>query len=454
MRALTSRPLAAFAVVIAAAHAGVAGNLNDTGQARCYDSDGNVRPCATVPAADDARYGRDAAAAAGRLPKRGRGMGGFDFTKIANDGGEVQPDVALGTGPREWACTHDNLTGLTWEVKTSDRSDLRYGGHQYGWYNTNPLENGGHPGNPSSPACFPTIPLCNTQAFIDAVNRTRLCNFTDWRLPTPRELRSIITYADAGMQVSVDPAFFPNTRVGRAHWTAYTYAPDPRAAWVVELGELDGGGAGHFHSKLPNIGIEGSGEELTILVRGPSSVGSSVLCSAGNPVANVPVATPASDFVDHGDGTATHVVTGLMWKRCAEGLSGAGCGSGQAITMTWANAHATAEASTFAGYDDWRVPNVKELHSIVETCGFDPAINTTIFPNVPLPPFGSVFFTSTTWAASPSQQWLFVFNKGGGVASTKPKQGGLFVRLVRGGGASAAYDAQNPPRPRRRAARH
>ena len=440
-------------VIIVLARAAVAGDLNDTGQSRCYDSDGNVRSCLSRSASDDARFGRDAAAAGGSLRKRGGGIAGFDFTKIANDGRDLPPDAPLDKASGDWACTRDNLTGLIWEVKTSSASDLRYGGHQYGWYNTNSLENGGNAGNVRSPACFPTLPLCNTQEFIEAVNETRLCGYSDWRLPTPRELRSIITYADAGGQISVDPAYFPNTRVGRAHWTAHTYAPDPRAAWVVEIGEFDGGGGGHFHSKLPNLGIEGSGEEVTILVRGPQSDSGSGPCSAGTPVANVPVATPTRDFIDHGDGTATHLVTGLMWKRCAEGASGTGCGSGQAITMTWDTALTTADAATFAGYDDWRLPNVKELHSIVETCGFDPAINTIIFPNVPRPSFGSVFFTSTTWTLAPSQQWIFVFDRGGGVATGKPKQGGLFVRLVRGGASSAAYDVQNPPKPRRRSVR-
>ena len=439
---------------MATVHAAVAEDLNDTGQSRCYDSDGRARSCLGQPAAEDARFGRDAAAAGGRLPKRGGGIAGFDFTKIANDGSDLSEDAPLGKAPRDWACTRDNLTGLTWEVKTAASSDLRYGGHQYGWYNTNPVENGGHAGNANSRACFPTMPLCNTQVFIEAVNSSRLCGYSDWRLPTPRELRSIVTYADAGMRISVDPTYFPNTQVGRAHWTAYPYAPDPRAAWVVEIGEFDGGGAGHFHSKSPDTGIEGIGEELTILVRGPQSVGSSGPCSAGTPVANVPVATPTGDFVDHGDGTATHIVTGLMWKRCVEGQSGLDCGSGQATSMTWDNALSTADTSTFAGYDDWRLPNLKELHSIVETCGFDPAINTTIFPNLPRPHFGSVFFTSTSWAPDPSQQYLFVFDRGGAAQSNKPKQGGVFVRLVRGGASSAAYDAQNPPRPRRRAVRH
>lgn len=86
----------------------------------------------------------------------------------------------MGKAPRDWACTRDNLTGLIWEVKTSDRSDIRYGGHQYGWYDTNSQVNGGNAGNVNSPACFPTLPLCNTQAFIDTVNRSRLCSYSDW----------------------------------------------------------------------------------------------------------------------------------------------------------------------------------------------------------------------------------------------------------------------------------
>jgi hypothetical protein len=57
-----------------------------------------------------------------------------------------------------------------------------------------------------------------------------------------------------------------------------------------------------------------------------------------------------------------------MWKQCAEGLSGATCQTGSAQTFTWANALAHAEASTFANYTDWRLPNVKELSSLVEDC--------------------------------------------------------------------------------------
>ena len=108
---------------------------------------------------------------------------------------------------------------------------------------------------------------------------------------------------------------------------------------------------------------------------------------------NIPASNPDSVYTDHGNGTVTDTRTGLMWKQCAGGLSGAACQTGSAHTFTWANALAHAEASTFAGYTDWRLPNVKELSSLVEDCRVSPAINTNRFPNTP---------SSLFWSSSPS----------------------------------------------------
>lgn len=454
---IARRRIVPVAVVLLAVVASARASTNDTGQLRCYDRSGNVRPCTLPPAGDDARYGRDAAAGAGLLIKKGGGSGGFDFTKIANDGRELPADVPLGSRPNDWACTQDNVTGLTWEVKTTNPSDLRFRQHSYTWYNPNPAENGGTEGLRGTiigqfGTCNQTHPLvlseCNTLAYIAAVNSTRLCGYSDWRLPTPQELRSIISYGDTDGRIAVDPRYLPNTMLDKAYWTSQSYAPDPSYAWVVEIGQFDGGGDGHAHGKTAVAG-HSTGDEVTILVRGPG-IGGSGPCSAGKTVSNIPIATPTTDFMDHGDGTVTHFSTGLMWKRCAEGLTGSACTSGTAITPTWDAAFDLAESSTFAGYDDWRVPNIKELLSIVETCGYDPAINTSVFPNVPMPPFGSVFWSSTTWASDGSQTWAVKFERGGGVQTGK---GMFFLRLVRGGSPSADFDARNPPRFRRRAVR-
>ena len=58
----------------------------------------------------------------------------------------------------------------------------------------------------------------------------------------------------------------------------------------------------------------------------------------------------ANEFVDNGDGTVTDSATGLMWEK-------ADSGSG----MDWEAALTYAENATTGGYDDWRLPNIKEL---------------------------------------------------------------------------------------------
>lgn len=454
-RSLPRARLASTAAALAAAwlfqvttHAAI---LNDTGQSRCYDSRGADILCTVAPAADDGRYGRDAAAKAGALIKVGAGVLGFDFTKIANNGSVLPAGAAMGNRASDWACTRDNVSGLTWEVKTTASNDLRFFDHTYYWYNTNGAENGGNAGGLGAiNTCNSTLPSnqCNTQAFTAAVRVAALCGYTDWRLPTPSELRAIINYGDAGAAISVDPSYLPNTPLNRALWSASTYAPDPAYAWVVEIGPADGGGAGHPHSKSKTSDMHSTGNEHALLVRGPESAASGGRCSAGNPTANVVASTPSADFTDRGDGTVTHVTTGLTWKRCPEGLSGEPCATGTAISMTWSSALTTAENSTFAGFSDWRLPNFKELRSIVETCGYDPAINQAIFPATPRPAFGSVFWSSSTYAPRPADAWLVLFDRGGGVASDKESR--LFVRLVRGG---ESFDAQDQPTRRRRAVR-
>ena len=75
-----------------------------------------------------------------------------------------------------------------------------------------------------------------------------------------------------------------------------------------------------------------------------------------------------NDFVDNGDCTITDEATGLMWAQDDSGMA-----------MDWETALAYAENSTYAGYDDWRLPNVKELQSIVDYSGVFPAIDSTMF---------------------------------------------------------------------------
>ncbi len=138
--------------------------------------------------------------------------------------------------------------------------------------------------------------------------------------------------------------------------------------------------------------------------------------------------TPDERFiVDVPAGVVTDRVTGLVWQRCSVGQNGSDCSGGSAISVNWQDALQAAQASTVAGYDDWRLPNVKELASIVEYKCYEPAINTNVFPGT-----GNVAY----WSSSPYEHdlgnaWRVFFNIGSVYSQRKTESNS--VRLVRGG---------------------
>ena len=223
-----------------------AAGLPDTGQDTCYNDAGadaaSIANDAGSHPRQDCRYGRDPAAAAGVLTKTGAGAKGFDYTKIANNGSTLAADATLGESSTDWACTKDNITGLTWEVKAALGNNLRYAGHTYAWFNADGGTNGGNVGSAGGNTCNGTLPgnECNTQAFVAAVNAAALCTYADWRLPTRRELQTLV-YAD-GSNPSIDPTYFPNTPASSTvfsfFWSGSSYVPIPLRAWAVLF--LDG----------------------------------------------------------------------------------------------------------------------------------------------------------------------------------------------------------------------
>ena len=139
---------------------------------------------------------------------------------------------------------------------------------------------------------------------------------------------------------------------------------------------------------------------------------------------NIPLKTPSSNFTDHGDGTVTHKTTRLMWKKCVEGLSGLNCDIGSPVTRPWAEALGFSEI-TFAGYSNWRLPNIKELASILEDACYSPMINLSIFPNDP----GWLVWSSSTYAKNPDYAWRLPFSAG--IDSSYSKNSRNYIRLVR-----------------------
>jgi len=117
------------------------------------------------------------------------------------------------------------------------------------------------------------------------------------------------------------------------------------------------------------------------------------------------VAWPDPRFTDHGNGTVTDNLTGLMWTKDAnllatrnpefdnDGLSGDGA-------VTWQHALdyvAKLNAENYLGQTDWRLPNRKELRSVIDASHFNPPLPTGH-------PFTNVtnFWSSTTFTTYPA----------------------------------------------------
>lgn len=131
------------------------------------------------------------------------------------------------------------------------------------------------------------------------------------------------------------------------------------------------------------------------------------------------------------NGTVTDTRNGLMWDQCLWGVSGPACATGSPNKSTWQQAlslSTTANAIRHRGYSDWRLPNVKELSSLVETCQFNPSINSEVFPSTP----GTYFWSSSPDAYDGGVAWAVGFGSGNAhnyISRDYP----YWVRLVRAG---------------------
>ena len=212
-----------------------------------------------------------------------------------------------------------------------------------------------------------------------------LGGYTDWRLPSKKELISIVNYG--AFNPVINATYFPNTDTDTfLYWLSTTYASSSTDAWNLNFynGDLING------SK--------SGSYLARCVRGEGQ-------------------TTTKSFTDNGNGTVTDNDTKLMWQK------------GEGGSMTWESAITYCENLSLAGYSDWRLPNIKELESITDDSKYNPAIDTTYFPNA----YSFGYWSSTTFTCCNSSA-LGVRFSDGSVANYGPeKSNNDYVRCVRGG---------------------
>jgi len=341
--------------------------LNDTGLTRCTrDSRHWTKDCAGT--GQDAEFGRDATARDGL-----DGHAGFAFRKVCNSGeqagtGTCTKDAALGAGPDDWGCTYDRATALMWEMKLTDG------------------------GLHDAAARYPNVgdhSAGDASSFVDAVDAAGLCGASDWRLPTTYELQGIVDFGRASPDPSIDAAWFPNT-FAEHYWASEPYVgQEATVSWMVS-----------FVMDPRNVDIAGWVRTQPYPVR----LVRDTLAAVAEEVRFRPTLRP-DEVLD----TRAH----LIWRRCAEGWhwDGTTCVGGLTLYgFQDALAHAASEAA--ASGLTWRVPNAKELHSIVDTSRQHPAIRPHVFPHTN----PDKFWTSTAYAWTATGGWAVDFDDGGVLA--------------------------------------
>ncbi len=184
----------------------------------------------------------------------------------------------------------------------------------------------------------------------EAEQHARLLNlarYHDWRLPTIKELFSIADFRGNinTMTPYIDTRYFsfiyPDSSEGGRIIDAQ-YRSSTRYPGTTMRGDRSVFGFNFADGRIKSYpeggGMRGGGDggrQYVRCVRGPE-YGKNAL-------------------VDNGDNTVTDQAHGLMWMRMDSGSA-----------MNWQEALAYAENLTLAGHSDWRLPNVKELQSIVE----------------------------------------------------------------------------------------
>lgn len=173
--------------------------------------------------------------------------------------------------------------------------------------------------------------------------------YRDWRIPTIKELYSLIQFTGRSMgeragTLYIDTKYFDQPlgdvskgerEIDAQTWSSTFYTGKTMGGQTTIFGVnfIDGRIKGY---PLVNMRRREDNKMYFRMVRGNADYGK-------------------NKFVDNHDGTISDLATGLMWQKSDDGN-----------LYDWRQALAYAEKLKLAGYSDWRLPNAKELQSIVD----------------------------------------------------------------------------------------
>lgn len=292
--------------------------------------------------------------------------------------------------------------------------------------------------------------LAQAQAIIDTF---ALAGYDDWRLPTIKELYSLILFTGtdpsgltgddtSGLTPFLDPVF------------TFRYGDPDAGERIIDA---------QYLSSTHYVGLTMGGDETLFgvnfadgRIKGYPLTGP--LHPEGFPFFALFVRGDdygTNDFIDNGDGTVTDRATGLMWMQQDSGHLQAGEGGGGGLN--WRQALAWADTLQHAGRDDWRLPSVKELQSLVDytrsplthgTAAIDP-----VFASTPIVDEGggsdfAFYWSGTTHANSQGlgfQGAYVAFGTGYGFMEMPPGSGNHVLSDVHGAGCQRSDPKDGDP---------
>ena len=238
---------------------------------------------------------------------------------------------------------------------------------------------------------------------LNYADTSTLGGYSDWRLPNAIEAFSILNFQT--QNPTVDLNYFIKTNA-EYWWTSDLQVNDNSKVWVTNAG----GGIGN-HAKSETISAGGIKKFHLRLVR-------TIKAKLIN----------ADRFAKLADGTVYDSLTNLIWQKTP-----------YADTLTWEQALAYADTLTYAGYSDWRLPNIKELQSIQDNTAINPALNTNYF-NV----FGrKKFWSTTTLSNRTTSAWYF--DTQFGITTYQTKTARLNTWVLRGGQLATGISTEAYP---------
>lgn len=165
-------------------------------------------------------------------------------------------------------------------------------------------------------------------------------------------------------------------------------------------------------------------------------------------------------FTDNGDGTVTDNLTELIWLRDAHCSSIARDGLTDSLAAVKSLSSGTCELTDGSVDGDWRIPNIKEFHSLINFGYHDPALSNTAGTGQfqegdPFKNLFSRYWTSSTAVQSPKKGWAIYVTSGAvtnsvyknnSSTSVWPVRGGLRVlRVIPSGTGSGSVVSSNIP---------